>query len=115
MNGFTPASALLHAGVLGVHSASPTTNTVIHLANGWDEADIAYFYSGIFNSTSTEEGLGGGLQPSDVDVMGFSYYPFYGISATLAALSSSMSSVVGNYSKVRTWTMRSIRDSSFLY
>ncbi|EGO03843.1 glycoside hydrolase family 53 protein [Serpula lacrymans var. lacrymans S7.3] len=99
VNGFGPASELLHAGVLAVRSVSPTTKTVIHLANGWDEADVAYFYGGIFNVSSGEEGLGGGLQESDVDAMGFSYYPFYGTDATLTALTSSMESVIGNYSK----------------
>ncbi|KAH7906893.1 glycoside hydrolase family 53 protein [Hygrophoropsis aurantiaca] len=99
VNGFTPASELLHAGVLAVRSVSPSTNTVIHLANGWDQADVAYFYGGIFNVSSTEEGLGGGLTETDVDAMGFSYYPFYGTNATLDALSSSMEYVVSTYDK----------------
>ncbi|KIJ66964.1 glycoside hydrolase family 53 protein [Hydnomerulius pinastri MD-312] len=99
VNGFTGASELLHAGALAVRKASPSTKNVIHLANGWDQADVSYFYTGIFNVSETEEALGGGLTESDVDVMGFSYYPFYGTNATLSNLGSSMDYVVSTYSK----------------
>ena len=100
VNGFTGASQLLHAGSLAVRTASPSTKTVIHLANGWDQADVSWFYSGIFNVSETGEGLGCGLTHSDVDVMGFSFYPFYGTNATLSNLDSSMEYVISTYNKV---------------
>lgn len=101
VNGFTGVSRLLHAGALAVRTASPSTKNVIHLANGWDQASISWFYTGIFNKSETGEGLGCGLTHSDVDVMGFSFYPFYGTSATLSNLRSSMDYVVSTYDKVR--------------
>ncbi|KAI9567399.1 glycoside hydrolase family 53 protein [Boletus coccyginus] len=101
VNGFTGVSRLLHAGALAVRTASPSTKNVIHLANGWDQASISWFYTGIFNKSETGEGLECGLTHSDVDVMGFSFYPFYGTSATLSNLRSSMDYVVSTYDKAR--------------
>ncbi|KAF8554604.1 glycoside hydrolase family 53 protein [Imleria badia] len=89
VNGFNGASQLLHAGALAVRTASPSTKIIVHLASGWDKDDISWFYSGIFAS-ETKEGLGGGLTLSDVDVLGFSFYPYYGTGATLSNLNSSM-------------------------
>ncbi|KAH0833077.1 family 53 glycosyl hydrolase [Lanmaoa asiatica] len=93
VNGFDGASELLHSGASAVRAASPSTKTVIHLANGWNRADISYFYNGIF--------IPGKLSTSDVDVMGFSFYPFYGTTATLSNLDSSMNYVVSTYNKAR--------------
>ena len=99
VNGFNGASQLLHAGALAVRTASPSTKIVVHLANGWDQDVISWFYKGIFKS-ETEEGLGGGLAPSDVDVMGFSLYPYFGTDATLSNLNSSLDCIVSTYNKV---------------
>jgi arabinogalactan endo-1,4-beta-galactosidase len=69
------------------------------LANAWAQGDISWFYTGIFDIGETEEGLGGGLTQSDVDVMGFSFYPFYGTGATLSNLNSSMHHIVSTWNK----------------
>lgn len=100
VNGFNAASQLLHAGALAVRKASPSTKIIVHLASGWDGGDTSWFFSGIFTGKK-EEGLGGGLTRSDVDVMGFSMYPYYGTDGTLANLNSSMNHIVSTYNKVR--------------
>ena len=91
-NDFSGASKLLRAGASAVRRASPSTRNVIHLANGWDKEDVSWFFTGIFN--------GGFLKPPDIDVMAFSFYPYYGTAATLKNLNSSMEYVVSAYNKV---------------
>jgi arabinogalactan endo-1,4-beta-galactosidase len=76
-----------------VRAASRSTKTVVHLANGWDGSSVSSFYSNIF--------IPGQLAPSDVDLMGFSFYPFYGTGATLSALRSSLQAMVNKFGKVR--------------
>lgn len=71
------------------------------MANAWNQGDISWFYTAIFNAGETEEGLGGGLRQSDVDVMGFSFYPCFGTGATLSNLDSSMRYVVSTWNKAR--------------
>lgn len=100
VNGFTGVSKLLYAGALAVRKASPSTKTLIHLTNGWDKVGISYFYSGIFGVGETAKGQGGFLTLSDVDVMGFTFYPFYGTAATFENLNSSMNHTVSTYKKV---------------
>lgn len=92
VNGFSPASQLLHSAANGVRAASSTTKVVVHIANGWDSGGVSWFFSGIF--------ISGELQPSDVDMFGFSFYPFYGTNATLSALKSSLTANVQKYNKV---------------
>lgn len=65
---------------------------MIHLANGWDASGVASFYNNIF--------IPGQLATSDVDIMGFSFYPFYDTRATLASLKSSLQAMVTKYGKV---------------
>ncbi|KAF7318717.1 Arabinogalactan endo-beta-1,4-galactanase [Mycena chlorophos] len=89
--GFSPASQLLHSAISAVRQASPSTRTVIHIANGWDSSDTSYFYGGIF--------IAGQLSTSDVDIMGFSFYPFYGTSATYTALQSNLQAMVNKFGK----------------
>ncbi|KAI0686064.1 arabinogalactan endo-1,4-beta-galactosidase [Cytidiella melzeri] len=91
VSGAHATSELLHSAVSGVRAASPTTKTVIHIANGWDESSVQSWYSEVF--------VPGALAPADVDVMGFSFYPFYGTGATLDALKSSMQNIISKYSK----------------
>ncbi|KAJ7747961.1 endogalactanase [Mycena maculata] len=91
VNGYSPLSQLLHSAVSGVRAASSTVKTVIHLANGWDAAGVSSFYNQIF--IPNEFAL------ADVDVMGFSFYPFYGTGATTAALQSSLQAMVTKYGK----------------
>ncbi|KAK0452395.1 arabinogalactan endo-1,4-beta-galactosidase [Armillaria borealis] len=91
VNGYEPLSELLNSAVSAVREASSTTKTVIHLANGWDEDGVLYFYKNIFYQ--------GALELEDVDVMAFSFYPFYDDGATLSALKSSLNTVVSTYAK----------------
>ena len=91
-NGYEPLSQLLHSAAKGVRAASSSTKIIIHLAEGWNAPDINSFYSHIFISEK--------LNTSDVDVMGFSFYPFYGTGATLYALQSSLQGLVTKYGKV---------------
>lgn len=93
VNGFQPASGLLHSAALGVRAASKTTKTVIHIANGWDSSGVNFFYDGIF--------VTGALSTSDVDVQGFSSYPFYGTNATLDNLKSTLTGMINTFNKVR--------------
>lgn len=65
---------------------------MIHLANGWNSNAISSFYNQIF--------IPGQLAPEDVDVMGFSFYPFYGTGATTSALKSSLQNIINKYGKV---------------
>ncbi|KIM46779.1 glycoside hydrolase family 53 protein [Hebeloma cylindrosporum] len=91
VHGYGPLSQLLHSAVKGVRMASSSAKIVIHLANGWDAPSINDFYSKIF--------IPGILNSSDIDVMGFSFYPFYGTGATLPALQSSLQGIVTKYDK----------------
>ncbi|KAJ7512969.1 arabinogalactan endo-1,4-beta-galactosidase [Mycena galericulata] len=91
VNGYSPLSQLLHSAVNGARAASSTVRTVIHLANGWDAEGVASFYEQIF--------IAGEFALADVDVMGFSFYPFYGTGATTAALQSSLQAMVTKYGK----------------
>ncbi|KAF8440393.1 glycoside hydrolase family 53 protein [Boletus edulis BED1] len=98
VNGFHPASQILHAGALAVRTASPSTKIVVHLASGWYQVGISWFLDGIFVS-ETEGGLGSGLTQSDVDVIGLSDYPYYGTAATLSNLNSTIGHIASTYNK----------------
>ena len=90
--GFHPASELLNSATSGVRTASPSTKIVVHIANGWDSGSVDYFWDGIF--------VQGAFSTSDVDIMGFSFYPFYGTGATFSALQSSLNGVISKFNKV---------------
>ncbi|KAJ7846332.1 endogalactanase [Mycena olivaceomarginata] len=91
VNGYSPLSQLMHSAVSGARSSSSTIKTVVHLANGWSGSAVASFYNQIF--------IAGEFAIADVDVMGFSFYPFYGTGATFAALKSSLQAMVTKYGK----------------
>lgn len=92
VNGYSPLSQLLHSAVSGVRTASSSVKTVIHLPDGWDTASLNSFYNNIF--------IAGELSTADVDLMGFSFYPFYGTSAKLSALQTSLQGLVTKFGKV---------------
>lgn len=48
----------------------------------------------------------GAFSMSDIDIMGFSFYPFYGTSATLNNLQSSLNALANTYGKVRLVVLR---------
>jgi len=91
VNGYSPLSQLLHSAANGVRDASSTTKVMIHLANGWDSSGVSSFYNQIF--------IQGQLATTDVDILGFSFYPFYGTGATLNALKSSLQAIVTKLNK----------------
>ncbi|KAJ7821355.1 arabinogalactan endo-1,4-beta-galactosidase [Mycena leptocephala] len=91
VNGYSPLSQLMHSAVSGARAASSSIQTVVHLANGWDASGVSSFYNQIF--------IAGEFALADVDVMGFSFYPFYGTGATLNALKSSLQAMVTKYGK----------------
>ncbi|EPQ53663.1 glycosyl hydrolase 53 [Gloeophyllum trabeum ATCC 11539] len=90
----TPASIiqLLHSAANGARAGSSSVKTMIHLANGWDRSSIATWYKNVLNYQ-------GAFATGDVDIMGFSFYPFYNTDATLSALQSSMSGITSTYKK----------------
>ncbi|KAG6875589.1 hypothetical protein C0992_003179 [Termitomyces sp. T32_za158] len=92
VNGYSPLSQLLHSAANGVRDASSTTKIMIHLANGWDASAISSFYSQIF--------IPGEFATGDFDILGFSFYPFYGTGATYSALQSSLQAMVTKFGKV---------------
>ncbi|KAL0959913.1 hypothetical protein HGRIS_011578 [Hohenbuehelia grisea] len=91
VNGFSPLSQLLHSAATGVRAASSSTRIMIHLADGWDTSLINWFWSGIF--------IQGQLAQSDVDIVGYSFYPFYNTRATLANLKSGLSTSISKINK----------------
>lgn len=91
VNGFQPVSILLHSAIDGAKAAGFNGKILIHLANGWDWEDLSFFFSNIF--------IPGALTPSDVDLFGVSFYPFYDAGATLDALNSSLTHLAHTYRK----------------
>jgi len=90
-NGYGNLSELLHSAAAGVRAASSSTRVMVHLANGWNWSATNSFYNQIF--------LPGKFATSDVDVLGFSFYPFYGTSATLNSLKTSLTNAVNKLGK----------------
>ncbi|KAH8690095.1 arabinogalactan endo-1,4-beta-galactosidase gala [Talaromyces proteolyticus] len=84
---------LLHSAAWGIKDSSitPKPQILIHLDNGWDWEEQSYFYTTVLGE--------GPLSRSDFDLIGVSYYPFYGSGATLAALKSSLSNLAAAYGK----------------
>lgn len=64
---------------------------MIHLSDGWSSGEEDFFYQSIF--------LPGKLSLDDVDIMGHSFYPFYGTSATFANLQSTQNGLIAAYGK----------------
>ncbi|KDQ31917.1 glycoside hydrolase family 53 protein [Pleurotus ostreatus PC15] len=85
-SGFSPLSQLLHSAANGVRAASSSVRIMVHLADGWDTGTINWFYGGIF--------LQGQFAHEDVDILGFSFYPFYNTRATYANLANGLQAAV---------------------
>lgn len=85
VQGFSPASQLLHSAANGARAGGVDTVTV-HLANGWDWSDLSYWFDGMF--------IQGAFAKTDINMVGVSFYPFYGTNATLSALQSSLTNLV---------------------
>ena len=63
---------LLHSASSGIRDSNlnPQPKIMIHLPNGWDWGLQQYFYTTVLKQ--------GPFLTSDFDIMGVSYYPFYG-------------------------------------
>ncbi|KAM3581707.1 hypothetical protein VKS41_005869 [Umbelopsis sp. WA50703] len=83
---------LLHSASWGVKDASTTQPLiVVHTDNGWNQATQTWFYSNLMAQ--------GTFLSTDFDIMGFSFYPFYGTSATLANLKTTLEYMISTYGK----------------
>ncbi|EEU42354.1 uncharacterized protein NECHADRAFT_40212 [Fusarium vanettenii 77-13-4] len=84
---------LLNSASFGIKDSSlnPKPKIMIHLDKGWDWGTQEYFYTNVFNA--------GGLKTSDIDMMGVSYYPFYGAGATFSALETSLKNLASKWGK----------------
>ncbi|KAJ1569867.1 hypothetical protein HK096_011553 [Nowakowskiella sp. JEL0078] len=90
-SGFDNISQMLHSAASGVRSVSTSIKTVIHLANGWRQADAQWFLTNAFKP--------GKFQPTDVDVIATSFYPFYNSAATFSSLQQSLAWIASTYNK----------------
>lgn len=84
---------LLHSAAWGIKDSqlSSKPKIMIHLDNGWSWSEQSYFYDTVLAE--------GPLLTSDFDLMGVSYYPFYGSSATLASLKSTLADMASTWGK----------------
>ncbi|KAI0910758.1 glycoside hydrolase family 53 protein [Ustulina deusta] len=84
---------LLHSAAYGIKDSnlSSQPKIMIHLDNGWDWSTQEWFYSSVLEQ--------GPLSTSDFDMMGVSFYPFYGNSATLANLKTSLTNMANSWGK----------------
>ena len=64
---------------------------MVHTDNGWDWGAQKWFYDTVLGE--------GPLVDSDFDLMGVSFYPFYGKDATLEALRNSLGKMYERYGK----------------
>ena len=90
---FYNVAQLLHSAAYGIKdsSANPKPKIMVHLDNGWNWGTQEWFY---------EEVLAAGpLSPSDFDMMGVSFYPFYNSGATFGALESSLANMASTWGK----------------
>ncbi|GKT89649.1 arabinogalactan endo-1,4-beta-galactosidase [Colletotrichum tofieldiae] len=81
---------LLNSAAYGIKdsSLSPKPRIMIHLDNGWDWNTQNNWYTNVLAQNV--------LKASDFDMMGVSYYPFYGSGATLSALKTSLTNMANN-------------------
>lgn len=63
----------------------------MHTDNGWNQATQTWFYSNLMTQ--------GTFLSTDFDIMGFSFYPFYGTGATLANLKATLEYMIFTYGK----------------
>ncbi|KAI1810547.1 glycoside hydrolase family 53 protein [Poronia punctata] len=84
---------LLNSAAYGVKDSnlSPTPKIMIHLDNGWDWDTQEWFYSSVLEQ--------GPLSASDFDMMGVSFYPFYGSDATLGNLQNTLNKMASTWGK----------------
>ncbi|KAG6614766.1 Arabinogalactan endo-beta-1 [Phytophthora cinnamomi] len=74
-----------------VKAGTKQPRVMVHVDNGWDYGHVSKFFTSLFTD--------GAVTPDDVDVLGFSFYPFYGAEATIDALNSSLTQIANDYNK----------------
>ncbi|EJD50129.1 arabinogalactan endo-1,4-beta-galactosidase [Auricularia subglabra TFB-10046 SS5] len=90
-SGWDAPSQLLHSARNGAKDGGFNGKVMIHLADGWNSSGQSNWYKSIQKQ--------GGFTTSDFDIMGVSFYPFYGTSATLSNLQSSLNNLANTYGK----------------
>lgn len=92
---FTNLATLFHAARQGVddavHSGVPKPQVMIHIDNGWNKTLQENWFNAFFATKKA--------YLSDIDVFGFSFYPFYGTSATFANLETTLAFIAEKYKK----------------
>ncbi|KEY70068.1 hypothetical protein S7711_07854 [Stachybotrys chartarum IBT 7711] len=90
---FYNMARLLNSGSWGIKDSNlnPKPRIMLHLDNGWDWGLQNWFY--------TELLAQGPLLLSDFDMMGVSFYPFYGPDATLANLRTTLNNMANRWGK----------------
>lgn len=89
---FYNIAKLLNSAAYGIKDSNlKKPKIMIHLDNGWSWPDQQYFYENVLAA--------GPLLKTDFDIMGVSYYPFYGASATLATLKSTLAKMAKTWGK----------------
>ncbi|KAF4551855.1 putative glycosyl hydrolase family 53 protein 3 [Elsinoe fawcettii] len=74
-----------------VSAGARRPQTMIHVDNGYNKTLQLNWYDALFGT--------GLVKPSDVDIFGVSFYPFYGLNATLDNLLDTANAVTGKYKK----------------
>ncbi|KAK0389533.1 hypothetical protein NLU13_3108 [Sarocladium strictum] len=84
---------LLHSGAWGIKDSNlnPKPKIMLHLDNGWDWSVQEWFYSSVLAQ--------GPLSLSDFDMMGVSFYPFYGEQATMSNLQNALKNMRSRWGK----------------
>ncbi|EEY56388.1 arabinogalactan endo-1,4-beta-galactosidase [Phytophthora infestans T30-4] len=94
-DGFGNFGTLWKAARQGVTDAVKAGTTkpkvMIHLDNGWKYETMSWFFKSLFAD--------GKVTTGDVDVFGFSFYPYYNTAATIDALKSSLTQLANTYKK----------------
>ncbi|PNS15508.1 hypothetical protein CAC42_767 [Sphaceloma murrayae] len=74
-----------------VHAGAHRPLTMIHVDNGYNTTLQLNWYDALFST--------GLVRPSDVDIFGVSFYPFYGLNATLKNLLDTANALTAKYPK----------------
>lgn len=94
-NDFSSYATLFAAARAGVSDAVSDGVTkpkvMIHLDDGWNEATQTWWYKSLIAT--------GTVTASDFDVIGVSFYPYFGTDATVANLKTSLDTLASTYSK----------------
>ncbi|KAI9910963.1 hypothetical protein PsorP6_010561 [Peronosclerospora sorghi] len=92
---FSPFEKLWKAARQGVTDAvsagTARPQVMIHLDSGWNSKTVPWLFKGLFAE--------GTVTIDDLDVFGFSFYPYYNMNATVDALKSSLTQLAETYGK----------------